>query len=285
MSWIEANWFWVFWALLFAFMSLEALWPLFEKGASRASRWPTNVAFGLLNGALAASLPVMVVVAGQWAEASRVGLLNVIDAPWGLALPASFLLRSLAQYASHVLMHKVPAFWRLHRVHHCDTAFDVSTALRGHPVEWVLNALLVAPFVVLFGLNPIVLVAYELCEVIANLVTHMNLRLAPALDRYLRVLLVTPAMHCIHHSAHRPETDSNYGVLFTLWDRAFRTYRGEPERSYEAMQLGLPEVGDARAADLLWQLQSPWRDYPEVVEGDAGDGAALARIAGSVSAG
>ena len=180
-------------------------------------------------------------------------------------------------------MHKVPALWRLHRVHHCDTGFDVSTALRAHPGEMLANALLVAPFAIVFGLNPIVLVAYELCEAVANLVTHMNLRLAPALDRCLGLLLVTPAMHCIHHSAHRPETDSNYGVLFTLWDRAFRTYRGEPDRSYEAMQLGLLEVGEAHAADLLWQLQSPWRDYPEVVVGDAADGAALARTTGSAA--
>jgi len=147
--------------------------------------------------------------------------------------------------------------WRMNRVHHFDTHLDVSTGLRSHPLEFAGLLLTMVPLAILFGLDPWALAAYEIVESIANLLIHANLRLPEPLDRALRWLLVTPNMHCLHHSSHRPETDSNYSQVFSLWDRLFGTYSAAPRAGYDAMQIGLAEIRDERTADLWWQIKSP----------------------------
>ncbi len=147
--------------------------------------------------------------------------------------------------------------WPIHRVHHSDTRLDVTTTIRTHPLEFVLQFLVMVPLAVVLGLDPWALAAYELAEAFNSLASHANVRLPDRLDRALRWLLVTPNMHCLHHSSYRPETDSNYGQLFSVWDRLFGSYSAAPRDGYDAMQIGLNEIGDERAADFLWQLKSP----------------------------
>jgi sterol desaturase/sphingolipid hydroxylase (fatty acid hydroxylase superfamily) len=168
------------------------------------------------------------------------------------------LVRSLAQYAFHVLSHKVPLLWRLHRVHHSDVYLDVSSALRNHPLEMIANIIFTAAVIALFGLSPLVLAAFEVVDLFANVLTHANLRIPDTVERLLRLLFVTPVLHRLHHSPLRIETDSNYGNMFSFWDRAFGTYRGETIQAGPAIRFGLDEVSTERASDLQAQLSLPW---------------------------
>lgn len=253
----EHAWFLVFWGMIVALGTLEALFPQFEAPADRKRRWPTNFGIGLLNGLLISSLPAFVVLSAQWAESNGFGLLNWLSAPWWIVVPVTLLLRSLATYVFHVISHKVPLLWRLHRVHHCDVHLDVSSALRAHPIELIVLLMLAAPVVTIFGLSAVTLAAYESVEVIANMLTHSNIRLPKAVERYAGWLLITPSAHRLHHSARQIETDSNYGNVFSFWDRLFGTYRSEPVQG-EAFRFGLDEVSRDDAASFEAQMRLPF---------------------------
>jgi sterol desaturase/sphingolipid hydroxylase (fatty acid hydroxylase superfamily) len=231
--------------------------PAFHATPQRDARWPTNLGLGIVNAAIAIAVPLTAVSAALWAERHDVGLLNTVSTPAWLAFIATLALRSLAGYLFHLAMHKVPLLWRVHRVHHLDTHLDVSTALRSHPIEVLVAALIMSVVSVLFGLSAWALVMYELWDACAGAYSHANLRLPERLDRLLRTVLVTPNMHCLHHSSWRPETDSNYGTVFAFWDRLFGTYSDAPRAGYEAMRLGLEEVRDARTSSFWWQIRSP----------------------------
>ncbi|MBK8007099.1 MAG: sterol desaturase family protein [Rhizobiales bacterium] len=250
-------------AVIAFFAWVESRKPAFAEPPVRAQRWPANLGIGLMNLIIVILAPVSAVLAAQWAHGRGYGLLNVLEAPWWLAAVATVLLRSFAGYLFHLLMHKVPLFWRVHRVHHSDTHLDVSTALRSHPLEFVGLILIVVPLAAASGMNPIVLAAYELAEAGLNVATHANLRLPERLDRTLRWVFVTPNMHSLHHSSDHRETDSNYGTVFSVWDRIFRTYSAAPRSGYDAMQIGLKEIRDRRVWDFVWLLKSPalkkWR--------------------------
>lgn len=253
----QTLWFVAYWGLLAALAWLESAVPAFQAAPNRNRRWPTNFGLAILNVVLVTLVPLSAVIAAQWARENGIGLLNMAGGPWWLALVATVVIRSFAGYALHVLLHKVRLLWPMHRVHHSDTHLDVTTTIRTHPLEFVLQFLILVPLAVLFGLDPWALAAYELAEVFNALASHANIRLPDRIDRALRWLFVTPNMHCLHHSSYRPETDSNYGQLFSAWDRLFGTYSAAPRDGYDAMQIGLKEIGDERAADFLWQLKSP----------------------------
>jgi sterol desaturase/sphingolipid hydroxylase (fatty acid hydroxylase superfamily) len=244
-------------AVIGLFGLVEARKPAFSYEPGRTKRWPTNFGIGLLNLTLTILAPVSAVIATYWAGHNGYGLFNTISAPWWVVAIATVLGRSFAGYALHFVMHKTPLLWRIHRVHHSDTHLDVSTSLRSHPLE---VAILVAGFAsagIALGMDPVVLAAYEIVEAIVHVATHANLRLPERLDRALRLLIVTPNMHSLHHSAWHRETDSNYGTVFSIWDRLFGTYSAEPRGGYEAMQMGLKEIRDERVSDFVWQMKSP----------------------------
>jgi sterol desaturase/sphingolipid hydroxylase (fatty acid hydroxylase superfamily) len=253
----DAFWFLAYWGFLALLAGLESALPAFQQLPQRDKRWPTNLGLGVVNMFLTPLAPVSAVWGAQWAQSQGFGLLNAIGGPWWVAVVATFAIRSFAGYLFHVSMHKVPLFWRMHRVHHLDTHLDVSTSLRSHPLEFAAMFLTMAPIAIAFGLDPWALAAFEIVESLISLLSHANLRLPERLDRSLRWLLVTPNMHCLHHSSYQPETDSNYGQIFALWDRLFGTYSAAPRAGYDAMQIGLAEIRDERASDLWWQIKSP----------------------------
>jgi sterol desaturase/sphingolipid hydroxylase (fatty acid hydroxylase superfamily) len=253
----EHAWFLVFWGMIVALGTLEVLFPQFQLPVDRKQRWPTNFGLGLLNGLLVSSLPAFVVLSAQWAENNGIGVLNWLSAPWWVALPITLLVSSLANYGFHVISHKVPLLWRLHRVHHCDVHLDVSSALRGHPIELIVLLMLTLPVVTVFGLSAVALAAYESVEAIANMVTHSNIRLPKAVERYTGWLLITPAVHRLHHSTLQVETDSNYGNVFSFWDRLFGSYRSEAIEG-EAFRFGLDEVSREHAVSFDAQLRLPF---------------------------
>lgn len=250
--------------LLLAYISFIALLAFFESrkpgfsaDPGRTKRWPTNFGIGLLNLTLAILAPVSAVIAAYWAGRNGYGLFNNIATPWWVVAIVTVLGRSFAGYALHFVMHKAPLLWRIHRVHHSDTHLDVSTALRSHPLEALILVAGTATAAIALGMDPVVLAAYEIVEAIVHVATHANLRLPERLDRALRLLIVTPNMHSLHHSAWHRETDSNYGTVFSIWDRLFGTYSAAPRGGYEAMQIGLKEIRDDRASDFVWQMKSP----------------------------
>lgn len=244
-------------AIIALFAFVETRNPGFSADAARSRRWPTNFGIGVVNFSLVILAPVSAVIAAYWAATQGYGLLNAVAAPWWGVAATTILGRSFAGYAFHFLMHKVPVLWRVHRVHHFDTHLDVSTALRSHPFEVFLLVAVTAFVAIVLGMDPVVLAAYELVEASVHLATHANFRLPEKLDRALRLIVVTPNMHSLHHSAWHRETDSNYGTVFSIWDRIFGTYAAAPRDGYDAMQIGLKEVRDGRASDFVWQMRSP----------------------------
>ncbi len=249
-------------ALFFGVLGLclvaERLAPRRAPPAYRRGRWWTNYALTALNLVMLIALPVSFIGAAAWADSRGIGLLNQVHLPLALAIAATFLARSFVSWLTHWLGHHVPIMWRFHRVHHLDTELDVSTTVRGHPFEFALNLVPGIPLVVAFGLSPWLLLVYELCDVVVVLFSHANVRIPRALDRALRLVVVTPDMHRIHHSWHEPETNSNYSAVFPIWDYVFGTYRAEPADSHETMALGLEQPRGAQTRSVAWLLASPF---------------------------
>jgi sterol desaturase/sphingolipid hydroxylase (fatty acid hydroxylase superfamily) len=246
----------VYWPVLVLFAGLEFFAPQFQ-GLNRSHRWPANFGLGFLNMALVPLVPITALWASVWAGHHGIGVLNFFDGSWWIALIATIAVQSFAGYASHRFFHKVPWLWRVHRVHHFDTAVDVSTGLRHHPLESLLSLLIDIPVAIIFGLLPLALMIYGTADAMFALFSHANIKLPTSLDRMVRLILVTPRIHAVHHSAHQPETDSNFGTVFTFWDRLFGTFCDLRADCPEKIQFGLAELQDRRASDLWWQLKSP----------------------------
>lgn len=255
----DYGWFLVFWGTLILLGAGEYLAPEMPGEASRRRRWFVNVGLGIINGLIASSLPVLTVASAQWAATHQFGLLNWLSTPLLVALPVTILGRTLAQYAFHLLSHKIPLLWRLHRVHHCDEHLDATSTLRNHPLELIASAIFISAIVAISGLSPAVLIVYESIEALLNLLAHANVRLPPAAERVARALFfITPSLHRIHHSARQEETDSNYGAVFSFWDQLFGTYR-DKAAELQAFRFGLDEISRDRAQSLEAQLALPWR--------------------------
>ena len=176
------------------------------------------------------------------------------------------VLLDLAIYLQHVLFHAVPALWRLHRMHHADLDFDVTTGLRFHPFEILLSMVIKLMVVVALGAPAVGVLVFEVLLNATSMFNHANLRLAAPLDRGLRLVLVTPDMHRVHHSVVPRETNSNFGFNLAFWDRLFGTYRAQPAAGHEAMAIGIGQFrdpGELRLDRMLTQpLRDDDRDYP-----------------------
>lgn len=252
----------VFVGLFALFATLEALAPRRTRSQPRNARWFTNLSIVVLDTlalrALAIALPLLAV--GATVDAGRMGwgLFNALDWPLWLEVVLAILILDLAIWAQHLVTHKVPILWRFHRVHHADRDFDVTTALRFHPVEILASMMLKIGLVYLLGPAALAVLLFEIILNGTAMFNHSNLRLPLWLDRAVRLVLVTPDMHRVHHSIHRHEHDSNYGFALSVWDRIFRTYRPKPEAGHDLMTVGL-EWQDERPSRLGWALMLPFR--------------------------
>lgn len=246
----------LFFSLLLVLAAAERLVPRRPGPMDRRTRWPANLTLTFVNFAALGVVPVSLVSAALWAQPRGWGLLNQVSLPLSVVVAVTLLVRGFISFFTHLLMHKVPLFWRIHRVHHLDTELDVTTTVRFHPLEFLVAIVPGVPIVLAFGLTPWVLMLYELFDVIVTLWTHSNLRLPAALDRTLRYVVVTPDLHRIHHSAWQTETDSNFGAVFPIWDLVFKTFRATPRDGHEDMRLGLDEVRGPDAQRILWLLGS-----------------------------
>jgi sterol desaturase/sphingolipid hydroxylase (fatty acid hydroxylase superfamily) len=218
---------------LLAWETAQPYFPLFRRARERVRHGVANLALGALNVAV-----VALVFAGlwlavtEWAAAHRFGLLNALEPPPWLRVTLAVLLLDAWTYAWHRLCHRLPFFWRFHRWHHLDRAMDVTTASRFHTGEIVCSSLLRVPVLAGLGCSIGELALYELLLFAAVQLQHANVALPARLDRALRLVIVTPSLHKVHHSVVRAECDSNYASLFSWWDRLFGTRRisAAPER-------------------------------------------------------
>lgn len=227
---------------------------------ARRRRWTANLGLVVID-ALALRLlgPATGIGAALIAADRGWGLFNLLALPWWAAVPLALVLLDLAIYGQHVVSHRLPLLWRLHRVHHSDIAFDATTAVRFHPVEILLSMLYKAAVVILLGAPAVAVLAFEVILNAAALFNHGNVRLPDAIDRRLRLAIVTPDMHRVHHSLHRQETDSNFGFCLSWWDRLFGTYRAAPRDGHAGMTIGLGAFRDDRAQRLHQLLLQPFR--------------------------
>lgn len=237
----------------------EQLIPSREQGGSMTRRWVTNIgllAFSIGLGRLFLAFSAFIVA--EAAAESGYGLLNQFDWPVWILVPLGLLFFDFYLYWEHRLLHGIHLFWRLHAVHHSDIEVDFTTAERHHPLMVLLKLGFVPVVIFLLGLSPL---AVALCLIILpalSVVSHSNVRVHPGLERYLRLIFVTPAFHAVHHSAARHETNSNFGVLFTFWDRLFGTYQRTTVEVDAARKFGLEYFRDPRAARLDQVLASPF---------------------------
>ena len=250
-----------------AVFALMALWefaaPRRGRALPRGARWPGNLALLAVDVALlrvvAPGAAIAVALAG---EARGWGLLQALDAPAWLAIPAAFVLLDAAIYFQHVAFHAVPALWRLHRVHHADLDLDVTSGTRFHPVEILLSTGIKCAAVAAIGAPAIAVLAFEIALNATSMFNHANVRIGERAERWLRRFVVTPDMHRVHHSIEYDESSSNFGFNLPWWDRLLGTYRAQPRAGHEAMTLGVDafrEAGDSRLDRLLLQ---PLRDTP-----------------------
>ena len=245
--------------------AVMALWEVFSPRRAmlvgRARRWPSNLGILVLDALLVRLLiPVAAVGVAVIATQRGWGLLNITPWPAWLEMLAGFLALDLAIYAQHVAFHKVPVLWRLHRMHHADLDIDVSTGLRFHPIEIILSMLIKIAVVILIGVPPIAVVAFEVVLNATSMFNHSNAAMPSWLDRIVRLVVVTPDMHRVHHSVLRHETDSNFGFNLPWWDRLFGTYRPQPEAGHDRMTIGLPAFRDREELRLDRLITQPFRD-------------------------
>jgi sterol desaturase/sphingolipid hydroxylase (fatty acid hydroxylase superfamily) len=253
----------------------EVLWPKRKLEVGKSGRWVTNLGIGVVDALLLRLLamlavPVAAVAAGFYAERNGIGLLNQVAWPGWLKLVIALLALDLAIWAQHLVSHKVPIFWRLHQVHHADRDIDVTTAIRFHPIEIGLSMLWKIAVVLVTGASPL---AVFLFEVILNgcaMFNHANLALPRSLDGILRLIIVTPDMHRVHHSVLRREHDSNYGFNLSIWDRLFRTYTAQPEGGHQGMTIGLPPYQNLNPSRFDWSLLLPFRPLKRSSSGSSG---------------
>ncbi len=259
---------------LSAFLGILAAMALWEsavprrmRSVSRTTRWPGNLGVVVLNTlAVRLVLPVAAVRLAFVTAVRGWGLLHQLSLPAWLAILSSVALLDLAIYLQHVMFHAVPVLWRVHRMHHADLDFDVTTGVRFHPVEILLSMAIKLGVVAALGPPAVAVVIFEVLLNATSMFNHSNVLVPTPVDRVLRWFLVTPDMHRVHHSILVQETNSNFGFNLPWWDRLLGTYRPQPAEGHGSMTIGIEQFRDPRELRLDRMLLQPFRgevgDYP-----------------------
>jgi sterol desaturase/sphingolipid hydroxylase (fatty acid hydroxylase superfamily) len=252
------------------FLGIFAVLAFFETRAprrvltaARKSRWFNNLALVSIDSALVRLVfPVFPLGLSLIARDHQWGLMNQFNlSPW-LAVPAGIVILDFFLYLQHVMFHFVPTLWRLHMVHHSDMDFDLTTGVRFHPVEMILSMGIKLSVVRLFGLPVLGVLLFEIILNGMAMFSHSNIRLPLAMDRSLRLVIVTPDMHRVHHSVIIRERNSNFGFNISVWDRLMGTYRGQPGKGHEGIIIGTANLRDLRQLSLLKLLTLPFSGQP-----------------------
>lgn len=249
----------------FGVLAMMALWeelaPRRALTVSKTLRWSNNLGLVVLNTLVLRLLfPAAAVGMAAVAAEQGWGLLNQVPVPFWLAVALAVVFMDFVIWLQHVMVHAVPALWRLHRVHHADPDYDVTTGLRFHPLEIILSMLIKFATIVVLGPPVLAVVVFEVLLNATAMFNHGNVRLPAGLDRWLRWLVVTPDMHRVHHSVEDDEANSNFGFNLPWWDRLLGTYRDQPRGGHQGMTIGIRGYRTPREVSWLPGLLSlPFR--------------------------
>ena len=246
---------------IFAVMAIwEVITPRRRLQSSKTVRWANNLGLVFFNSfVLRLVFPAAAVGMAVFASDQRWGLFNYMDVPFWVAVLTSVLVMDFFIWLQHVMVHAVPVLWRLHRVHHADLDFDVTTGARFHTLEILLSMCIKFAVIMLLGPPVVAVVLFEVILNATSMFNHANVRLPGTLDRFLRLIVVTPDMHRVHHSVEDDETNSNFGFNLPWWDRLFGTYKAQPDAGHDAMTIGIRDYRAPKiATDLPGMLILPF---------------------------
>ncbi|GAA5315561.1 MAG: sterol desaturase family protein [Candidatus Pelagadaptatus aseana] len=252
-------------SIFFGVLLTVALWELIAPKRAltvkKSQRWLSNFAISFLNIALLRLLfPIAAGGAAVLAAEQQWGLFNSLGLPFWLAFVVGFVLLDLLIYWQHRIFHRVPLLWRLHRMHHMDLDIDVSTGIRFHPLEALLSMAIKVLAIVVLGVPVEAVLLFEVVLNATAMFNHGNIALPHAVDRWLRLVMVTPDMHRVHHSVIATETHSNFGFNLPWWDRLFGSYRAQPRDGHDKMTIGLARYRSPNQSSKLGaMLLHPFR--------------------------
>ena len=246
---------------------IVAIWevksPRRTLNTSKTVRWISNLGIIVINTLLVrAVFSVMAINIAFTAQENGWGFFNNVAVPGWIAVIGSVVLLDMIIYLQHVMFHAVPVLWRLHMMHHADLDYDVTTGLRFHPIEMVLSMIIKMASVAALGAPVLAVLIFEILLNALAMFNHGNIRLPAHIDRVLRLFVVTPDMHRVHHSVTIRETNSNFGFNIPWWDRLMGTYRDQPAAGHEGMTIGLSQFRDAGRLTLPWMLALPFIGDP-----------------------
>lgn len=242
------------------FACWETFWPRKRLTQNRLVRWVNNLGLIGFNSICATLLmPIIAFQAAGIAAEQQIGLFNQIGLPYEISVIACVILLDLAIYLQHLLFHRFPLLWRLHKVHHADQDIDVTTAARFHPIEIILSLWIKIGVIFALGVPAFAVLIFEVVLNVSAMFNHSNGRMPLALDRLLRKLVVTPDMHRVHHSVILRETHSNFGFFLSVWDQIFATYRPQPEKGHHGCTIGIEQFREPREQYLDRMLSQPFR--------------------------
>jgi sterol desaturase/sphingolipid hydroxylase (fatty acid hydroxylase superfamily) len=253
----------IFLLVLLVLLIFEIVNPRRRLYYSKKRRWLTNFALSVSNSIiLSVLLPFVGIGAAVIIQKNGWGLFNLLDLADWFSIPLYLLLFDLIIYLQHRIFHKVDFLWKLHRMHHTDLDYDVSTGIRFHPLSILISSLV--KLVLILALGPPV-IAVLISEILLNatsMFNHSNWHIPKRLDAVLRLILVTPDVHRVHHSTNPDEHSNNFGFNFPWWDRLFGTYRAQPTMGHDSMQIGIEDFNDQRSIEFFPALAQPFNDKP-----------------------
>jgi len=259
----------VFVLVLLGMAMLEYRWPRKARQQPQVSRWITNLSIVVIDTiAVRVFVPITALFVAEFVASNQWGLFGVLNLPAWLEFVLAFVLLDMCLYWQHVLFHRIPILWKVHKVHHVDRDFDVTTGVRFHPIEIVLSVLYKFLFIFVIGPAAVVVFVFEVALNASSLFNHANYKLPLGFDRWLRWIVVTPDMHRVHHSVYLNETNSNYGFNLSIWDRVFSSYVDQPKDGHTDMQIGLQEVRSDKPSELMWSLSLPFRSFKKPEKSD-----------------
>lgn len=242
---------------------IEILLPRRPLTTSKARRWFANLGIVALNPlSVRLVFPILPVGMAQLAAEHQWGWLQTVDLPTWLEVAMGVILLDGVIYLQHILHHAVPTLWRLHMVHHADLDYDLTTGLRFHPLEILVSMFIKLTAIAALGPPALAVLIFEVALNASSMFNHSNIRIPGAIDKVLRLFIVTPDMHRVHHSVVIRETNSNYGFNFPWWDRLLGTYIDQPVKGHEAMTIGLAQFRDPGRLTLPWLIILPFVGDP-----------------------
>ncbi len=240
----------------------EFVFPWRERSISRASRWFQNLSLTVINSFVAkftlGSVPITI---SYMCLEKEIGLLNIYEMPNWVTILFTYILLDLIIYLQHLMFHATPLLWRLHKVHHSDLDLDVTSGFRFHPIEIIISLVIKAAGILTIGAHPIGVLLFEVLLNAGSLFNHSNIKVPDSIDKYLRLVIVTPKVHLVHHSTIQHETNSNFGFTISIWDRVFGTYRSKS--TFENFKIGLDDYQSVEKLGIVRLAALPFENIAQ----------------------